>query len=184
MKIKVLIFLVISFALFAPAFAFADLLLVEKFDKTLDFKIWMPGDPAFVYAEKGVLVLNQKASKGDYVSIRTRDSFPDCVIYYQWTLAEYSGQGDCGGYLRKDLVKPGGYIMRWGWGNTVNLTDSQNHPPINAWQNFPDCKSPYPANSINFELKASLKTPEIKVKIRDLDTGKLIADWKLKDDWY
>ena len=189
MKIKIwglaLALFLASIFLVLPSSSGADVLLWDKFDKrNLDTAVWAPSDPVSVYVEDEVLVLDQKASGKDGVNVNTKQIFPDCVIYYQWTFAEYSGQGDCGGYLRQDPGGAGGYIMRWGWGNTVNLADSVDHAPVAKWTAFPGCKSPYPATSTHFDLRASLITPIIKVQINDLDTGNRIADWEYEDDWY
>lgn len=136
----------------------------------------------------GVLVLDQKASGTDWVGINTNPPpYKDCVIYYEWKLAVHTGQGDCGGPLRKSF---GTYHMRWGWGNTVNLVDSIQHGAIPAWTPLPTidgktASAPYPADSKNFVLKASFKFPRIKINIYDMDQGgKQIAKWELKDDFY
>lgn len=164
--------------------AMAGILLEDKFDGALNTANWAPSDPKAIRVEKGLLVLDQKGSGQDWVGVNTTAVLPDCVIYYKWVLAEYSGTGDCGGALRQNPAGEGSYRMRWGWGNTVNLVDNIDHAPVKAWTAFPGCSSPYPATSKNFELKASLVTPTIKVKIKDLDTGKMVADWNYKDDWY
>ena len=168
-----------------------EVLLWDTFEKDkLDMAVWAPSNPAFIYVEDGVLVLDQKACGGDWLGVSTTTQFEDCVISYDWILAEWSGQGDCGGHLRC----PGGngsYRMRWGWGGntSVNLVDGIAHPPVGAWQAFPGCNSTYPATSKNFRLKVSFTKDEddlnlIKVKITDLDTGNQIADWLYEDDWY
>jgi len=174
---SVLVFLTLPFALRA------DVLLVDRFDQELNTQIWSPSDAAAVYVKDGVAVLDQAGSGGDWVGLDGQEIFPDCVIYYKWTIVEYSGTGDTGGYLRKDPVLPGGYIMRWGYG-TVSLRDSQDHAPQNAWDPFPGASSPLPANSFNFELKAALVSPDIRIQIFDLDANNLIADWEVNDDWY
>ncbi len=167
----------------------ADVILQDTFEKDkLDTTIWAPSDANFVYVKKGVLVLDQKGSGTDWVGINTNPPpFKDCVIYYEWTLADYTGQGDCGGPLRKSF---GTYHMRWGWGNTVNLVDSIQHGAIPAWTALPmvdgkNASSPYPADSKNFKVKVLFKFPRIKVEIYDIDKGgKQIAKWELKDEFY
>jgi len=177
--LSVVVFLTLSFALRA------DVLLVDRFDqKELDANVWEPSDAAAVYVKDGVAVLDQAGSGGDWVGLNAKPVFPDCVIYYKWTIVEYTGTGDSGGYLRKDPVKDGGYIMRWGYG-TVSLRDSHDHAPVvGAWTPFPGASSPLPATSLNFELKAALVSPNIRIQIFDLDANNLIADWEVEDDWY
>jgi hypothetical protein len=178
--LSVSVFLTLSFALRA------DILLLDRFDQKLNTQIWTPSDAAAVYTKDGVAVLDQAASGGDSVNLRTSEIFSDCVIYYHYIFAARSGGGDGGGYLRENAAGDGGYIIRWGWqgDNSVRLTDSVDHPPIAAWGAFPGLQSNFPATTTRFEFKASLVTPNIKVTINDLDTGDPIAEWELEDDWY
>lgn len=176
---SVFVFVTLSFALRA------DVLLVDRFEQTLNTTVWTPSDPAAVYTEDGVAVLDQAGSGTDWVDLSTNEVFSDCVIYYHYIFAERTGGGDGGGFLRQNPAG-GGYIIRWGWqgGNTVRLTDSVDHPPVAAWGAFPGLESSFPATTTRFEFKASLITPNIKIHITDLDTEKLIAEWELEDDWY
>ena len=181
----------VSVFLILPFTSKADVLLHDIFDdKNIDIFTWNPSNAQAIFIEDGVLVLDQKASGGDWVGIETIERFPDCVISYDWTLAEWSGEGDCGGHLRHPAGGDGSYRMRWGWGSntSVNLVDGVAHPPVGAWQAFPGCSSTHRATSQNFRLKASffwdVDINVIKVKIKDLDTGDQVADWLYEDDWY
>lgn len=180
------------FLLSITTIASAEILLKDTFDGELDTTIWNTGAPDFVYTEDGKLILNQKKSGGDYVSISSRESFEDCVIYYEWFIVEWSGEGDGGGGLR---VNPGGggYYMRW-WGRSnVKLTDNNQNGAIPAWTPWPtkdgQAQSNYPNTSDHFVLKAALILKEKRITVGIWDVTKpgdkvQIADWTVKNDDY
>ena len=169
----------------------AEILLQEDFEGDLDLTTkWQTGHPKFVYPKDGILYLNQGKSGGDYVSLRSVQHFNDMIIYYEWFIIEWSGQGDGGGALRQ--TPDGSYWMRW-WGrNSVKVTTNKAGP-VNAWQPFPakggPASSNYDASAEHFILKAALMTQEKRVTIHIWDiTDKKkkiqVAEWEIKDDTY
>ena len=183
--------LILTMLVFGTFDVTADVLLQEDFEGKLDLTTkWQTGHPKFVYPKDGILYLNQKKSGGDYVSIRSFAVFSDVIIYYEWFIIEWSGQGDGGGALRQ--AADGSYWMRW-WGRSnVKVTTHKNGPaPINAWQPFPvkggQAQANYHQASDHFILKAALMTSEKRVTIHIWDiTDKPIqvADWEIKDDTF
>ena len=185
----------IRYALILMIFAFvafdapAEILLQEDFEGDLDLTTkWQTNTPKFVYPKDGILYLDQGKSGGDYVSLRSVQHFNDVIIYYEWFIIEWSGQGDGGGALRQ--TPEGSYWMRW-WGrNSVKVTTNKAGP-VNAWQPFPAKGGPalsnYNAVSDHFILKAALMTQEKRVTIHIWDvTDKKtqVAEWEIKDDTY
>jgi hypothetical protein len=179
--------------LFITPIVSAEILLKDTFDGKLDTTVWNTSKPDFVYTENGMLILNQKKSGGDYVSISSKESFGDSVIYYEWFIIEWSGQGDGGGGLRVN-AGGGGYYMRW-WGRSnVKLTDNNKNGAIAAWTPWPikgggQARSNYPNTSDHFVLKAALilKEKRITVGIWDITNPNnkvQIADWTVKNDDY
>lgn len=182
----------------------AKILLQDTFEGKLNTNLWNTGYPNFVYTEGGRLILNQKKSGGDYarfarrllresLRISSKQSFEDCVIYYEWFIDEWSGEGDGGGGLR---VNPGtgGYYMRW-WGRqNVKLTDNNPKGAIPQWQPWPtkdrkQAQSTYSNNSDHFVLKAALILKEKRITIGIWDVTNpnktiQIADWVVENDDY
>ena len=161
--------LILMILIFVPSDVTAEILLQEDFESDLDLTTkWQTGHPKFVYPKDGILYLNQKKSGGDYVSIRSFGVFSDVIIYYEWFIIEWSGQGDGGGALRQ--AADGSYWMRW-WGRSnVKVTTHKDGPaPINAWQPFPvkggQASANYHQASDYFILKAALMTREKRVTI-------------------
>jgi len=192
MREKIVILLVAFFLVFSINVS-AKVLLQDTFEGKLNTNLWNTSQPDFVYTEGGRLILNQKKSGGDYVSISSKQSFEDCVIYYEWFIDEWSGQGDGGGGLR---VNPGtgGYYMRW-WGRqNVKLTDNNPKGAIPQWQPWPtkdkkQAQSAYSNNSDHFVLKAALILKEKRITIGIWDVTNpnktiQIADWVVENDDY
>ncbi len=183
--------LILALLVFGAYNVHAEILLQEDFEGDLDLTTkWQTGHPKFVYPKDGILYLNQGKSGGDYVSLRSVQHFNDMVIYYEWFIIEWSGQGDGGGALRQ--TPDGSYWMRW-WGrNSVKVTTNKAGP-VAAWQPFPakggPAQSNYDAASEHFILKAALMTDEKRVTIHIWDiTDKKkpiqVAEWEVKDDTY
>ena len=183
-----LVFSFFTITILIIVFAFtakASVLLLDKFKgNKLDTSKWnVGGNAEWITAKDGMMVMNQKASGGTYVSVNSVESFPDCVIYYEWNFIERTGEGDCGGFLREKVPSPGGYIMRW-WGTTnVRLSDNTDGP-IAKWDDWPGCRSQYPTTSVHFNLRASMVKGVIKVHIWDEDTQNRFAEWEFKDKTY
>lgn len=183
--------LILALLVFGAYNAHAEILLQEDFEGDLNLTTkWQTGHPKFVYPKDGILYLNQGKSGGDYVSLRSVQHFNDVVIYYEWFIIEWSGQGDGGGALRQ--TPEGSYWMRW-WGrNSVKVTTNKAGP-VAAWQPFPakggPASSNYDAAAEHFILKAALMTDEKRVTIHIWDiTDKKkkvqVAEWEIKDDTY
>ena len=167
----------------------AEILLQEDFEGELDLTTkWQTNTPKFVYPKDGILYLDQGKSGGDYVSLRSVQHFNDVIIYYEWFIREWSGQGDGGGALRQ--TPNGSYWMRWWARNNVKVTTNKDGP-VNAWQPFPvkggQAQSNYSQASDHFILKAALMTQEKRVTIHiwDVTDKKIqIAEWEVKDNTY
>ena len=183
--------LILALLVFGAHNVTAEILLQEDFEGDLNLTTkWQTGHPKFVYPKDGILYLNQGKSGGDYVSLRSVQHFDDMIIYYEWFIIEWSGQGDGGGALRQ--TPDGSYWMRW-WGrNNVKVTTNKAGP-VNAWQPFPakggPAQSNYDAASDHFILKAALMTQEKRVTIHiwDITDPKKkvqVAEWEVKDDTY
>ena len=188
--------LILAILVFLVFEASTKVLLKEDFEGDLDLSIWKTTQwneadwQKFVYPKDGILYLNQKKSGGDYVSLRSIESFDDVIIYYEWFIIEWSGEGDGGGALRQ--ADDGSYWIRW-WGrNSVKLTTHLAGPaPVAAWQPFPVkggiAKAGYNAASDHFILKAALMTQEkrVTVHIWDItDEPVQVADWEIKDNTF
>ena len=183
-----LILMILAFVAFNVS---AEILLQEDFEGELDLTTkWRTNYQKFVYIKDGILYLDQGKSGGDYVSLVSAQNFNDIIIYYEWFIIEWSGQGDGGGALRQ--TPNGSYWMRW-WGrNSVKVTTNKAGP-VAAWQPFPakggPASSNYDAASDHFILKAALMTEEKRVTIHIWDvTDKKkkiqVAEWEVKDDTY
>ena len=95
--------LILAILIFGTFDAIGEILLQEDFEGDLDLTTkWQTGEPKFVYPKDGILYLNQKKSGGDYVSLKSVENFNDVIIYYEWFIIEWSGQGDGGGAVTPD----------------------------------------------------------------------------------
>ena len=181
--------LILAILVFGAYNVTAEILLQEDFEGKLDLTTkWQTGHPKFVYPKDGILYLDQGKSGGDYVSLRSVKNFNDIIIYYEWFIIEWSGQGDGGGALRQ--TPDGSYWMRW-WGRSNVKVTTNKDGPVNAWQPFPvkggQATGNYPAASDHFILKAALMTQEKRVTIHIWDVTEKkeqIAEWEIKDDTY
>ena len=185
----------IKSALILTIFAFvvfdapAEILLQEDFEGDLDLTTkWRTNTAKFVYPKDGILYLDQKKSGGDYVSLRSAENFNDVIIYYEWFIIEWSGQGDSGGALRQ--TPNGSYWMRW-WGRSNVKVTTNKDGPVNAWQPFPakggQAQANYAQGSDHFILKAAIITQEkrVTVHIQDVTNKRIqVAEWEIKDNTY
>ncbi len=170
--------------------ASAEILLQEDFEGELDLITkWRTDTPKFVYPKDGILYLDQGKSGGDYVSLRSPQHFNDVIIYYEWFIIEWSGQGDGGGALRQTPL--GSYWMRW-WGRANVKVTTNKDGPVNAWQPFPvkggQAQANYAQGSDHFILKAALMTQEKRVTVHIFDVTEKetiqVAEWEIKDNTY
>ena len=182
--------LILAMLIFGTFDATADILLQEDFEGDLNLTTkWQTGHPKFVYPKDGILYLDQGKSGGDYVSLRSLQHFNDVIIYYEWLIIEWSGQGDGGGALRQ--TPNGSYWMRW-WGRSNVKVTTNKDGPVNAWQPFPvkggQAQANYAQGSDRFILKAALMTQEKRVTVHIWDvTDKKpiqVAEWEIKDNTY
>ena len=181
--------LILTMLVFGTFDAAAEILLQEDFEGDLDLTTkWRTNTPKFVYPKDGILYLDQGKSGGDYVSLRSAQNFNDIIIYYEWFIIEWSGQGDGGGALRQ--TPNGSYWMRW-WGRSNVKVTTNKDGPVNAWQPFPvkggQALANYAQGSDRFILKAALMTQEKRVTIHiwDITDKKIqVAEWEIKDNTY
>lgn len=181
--------LILTMLIFGTFDATVEILLQEDFEGDLDLTTkWQTNTPKFVYPKDGILYLDQGRSGGDYVSLRSAQNFNDIIIYYEWFVIEWSGQGDGGGALRQ--TPNGSYWMRW-WGRSNVKVTTNKDGPVNAWQPFPvkggQAQANYAQGSDRFILKAALMTQEKRVTIHiwDITDKKIqIAEWEIKDNTY
>ena len=181
--------LILTMLVFGTFDAAAEILLQEDFEGDLDLTTkWRTNTPKFVYPKDGILYLDQGKSGGDYVSLRSAQHFNDIIIYYEWFIIEWSGQGDGGGALRQ--TPNGSYWMRW-WGRSNVKVTTNKAGPVNAWQPFPvkggQAQANYAQGSDRFILKAALMTQEkrVTIHISDVTDKKIqVAEWEIKDNTY
>ena len=181
--------LILTIFAFVAFDASGEILLQEDFESDLDLTAkWQTNTPKFVYPKDGILHLDQGKSGGDYVSLRSVENFNDVIIYYEWFIIEWSGQGDGGGALRQ--TPNGSYWMRW-WGRSNVKVTTNKDGPVNAWQPFPvkggQAQSNYHQASDHFILKAAIITQEkrVTVHIQDVTNKRIqVAEWEIKDNTY